>query len=74
MSNCEKCWRDAHSVGQYGDVTTRYSKLIEERKDNICTPEEQAGPNAKECSICKRMTLHQITEECMNEDHLANKE
>lgn len=74
MSSCEKCWRDAHSGGPYGDVADQYRKLVDERKDNPCTPEEQAGPDAKECPECKRMSLHQHTGECMNEDHLTNKE
>ncbi len=69
MSSCEKCWRDAHSVGSYGDVTVRYRRLMEERRDNPCTPEEQAGPDGKECPGCKRMSLHQYTDECMNKDH-----
>lgn len=27
--------------------------------------EEQAGPGATQCSVCKRMTLHQFTQEPM---------
>ena len=64
MSTCEKCWRDAH-VGDF-DVATNYSRLIEERKDNPCSPEEQAGENAQGCSVCGGITLHQHTGECMN--------
>ena len=37
MASCEKCWNDAQ--GRAED----YQQLIEERKDNPCTPEEQAA-------------------------------
>jgi ribosomal protein L37E len=59
MSVCQKCWSDA--LGN----ADRYSKLIDERKNNPCTPEEQAGREATECSKCKRITIHEITGECM---------
>jgi len=70
MSSCEKCWRDAHGtfLDEYGNETNvpeNYRRLMRERKDNPCTPEEQAGESAKECPMCKRKTLHQYTEECM---------
>lgn len=46
MATCEKCWSDAFmasmddpSVGQ----VEHYYRLIEERKDNPCTPKEQCG-------------------------------
>lgn len=64
MSACEKCWRDAHRGPQF-DVADEYRRLIEERRDHPCTPEEQAGPDATECPTCHRRTLHQITRECM---------
>lgn len=60
MSTCEKCWAD--SQGPYDDATQRYKDLLSERK---CTPEEQAGPDAGECPMCKRKTLHQHTGEPM---------
>ena len=56
MSSCEKCWEDAR-----GDHD-RYQKLLARR---LCTPEEQAGPDAGECPVCHRMTLHQWTKEPM---------
>ena len=58
MSSCEKCWRDK---GIGGD----YHALLESRNDHPCTPEEQAGPDASECSLCGRMVIHQYTGECM---------
>jgi len=64
MSSCEKCWRDAHRGPQYS-VAEEYSRLIDERKDTPCTPEEQAGPDAKVCPTCTRKTLHQYTGEPM---------
>ena len=57
MASCEKCWRDARGNPD------RYAELVMQRE---CTPEEQAGPDAERCPVCKRMTLHQHTGECMN--------
>lgn len=59
MSACEKCWRESRGADNYRE-------LLESRKENPCTPEEQAGPDAGECPACKRMTLHQYMAECMN--------
>jgi len=63
MSTCEKCWRDAHYRGI--DVAEEYLKLIDERRDNPCSPEEQAGPDAEVCPKCGRKVLHQWTKKCM---------
>jgi len=59
MSACEKCWKDAG-----GDPDT-YHELLELRRANPCTPEEQAGPDATKCNICNRIVRHQVTGECM---------
>lgn len=64
MSSCEKCWRDAHT-GSGRDIGDEYYRLMKERKGGPCTPEQQAGPDAEECPECKRMTLHQHTQEPM---------
>ncbi len=69
MSCCQKCWRDAHrriDTDPEGYVAKAYGELVEERKDNPCSPEEQAGEDAKYCPTCKRQSLHEITGECMN--------
>ena len=58
MASCEKCWSDAHGCAE------DYQQLIEERRDNPCTPEEQAGEAATECSKCKRITIHQYVKFC----------
>ena len=63
MSSCEKCWSEAHDGS--GDVAGRYAELIEARKDNQCTPEQQAGPDARECPRCSRKTIHQWTAQPM---------
>lgn len=63
MASCEKCWSDAGIMG--GDKTENYANLIEERKDDPCTPEEQAGHDAEICPKCKRKTVHQLTHECV---------
>jgi len=64
MSACEKCWSDAHKEPQFS-VAEEYARLIEERKDNPCTPEEQAGLDATDCRSCGRRAVHQHTGECM---------
>ena len=45
MSACEKCWGDAYRRMMMlgGSQTEHYYALLEERKDNPCTPEEQKG-------------------------------
>jgi len=64
MPGCQKCWRDAHR-GPGVSVAEEYSRLIDERGSNPCTPEEQAGPDAEACPRCGRRTLHEVTGECM---------
>jgi hypothetical protein len=59
MPSCERCWQLAH-----GDVEQYYVLL----KNEHCTPEQQAGPEAKRCHICGRKTLHQYCNVCMNPD------
>lgn len=59
MSSCEKCWRDSRSADE---PNVEYRRLVTSRQ---CTPEEQAGPYADECPVCKRMTKHQHTGELM---------
>ena len=67
MSTCEKCWSDAHrrALGAYSSVTDAYHDLLKERKNNPCTPEQQAGDDARVCSRCHRRAVHQYTGECM---------
>ena len=69
MASCEKCWNDAYTrthtnpmKGQAG----HYQDLINERKENQCTPEQQAGPDATICPSCKRITMHQYAKICTN--------
>ncbi len=59
MSSCEKCWHDA------GGNADLYSRLVESRRENPCTPEQQAGDDAGYCPKCSRKTIHQHTGECM---------
>ena len=61
MPSCEKCWSDACGVPD------RYNELIEERKQNPCTPEQQAGGEyAGECERCGRKTVHCVVGRCVN--------
>ena len=62
MSSCEKCWRDAQGSA---DVAREYQRLMAERKDTPCSPEDQAGPDAAHCWTCGRRTIHQHTSEPM---------
>ena len=59
MSACEKCWSD---TAMYDDHAAAYARILKTRE---CTPEEQAGPEAKDCNVCDRRTRHQYTGECM---------
>lgn len=45
MAMCEKCWSDAYlrMLGNEKSQVENYYLLLEERKDNPCTPEQQAG-------------------------------
>jgi hypothetical protein len=67
MSSCEKCWADSKTMTKFTKESQvkKYRELIKSRN---CTPEEQAGPNANECFLCKRKTLHQYTNRCMNKN------
>ena len=42
---CEKCWNDAgrRSFFSFRSKEEEYAKLIRERENNPCTPQEQAG-------------------------------
>lgn len=42
---CEKCWGDAYLRTRiYGGLQAdHYRDILNERKDNPCTPQEQAG-------------------------------
>jgi hypothetical protein len=42
MAACEKCWNDAYLMYE-GRQAENYHRLLEERKDNPCTPGEQCG-------------------------------
>ena len=44
MSCCEKCWSDAGRMAHgFDSKVDIYNELLDERKDNPCTPREQAG-------------------------------
>lgn len=45
MAACEKCWEDAYNmmIATGKSQSECYKILLEERKDNPCSPEEQAG-------------------------------
>ena len=67
MPSCEKCWRDA------GGRADEYSRLVKERQDNPCSPEEQAGgEDARECPECGRKTLHAYCNACMACDYYGD--
>ena len=65
MPACEKCWGDAYG---FGDQAEKYRELLKQRaaEGRVCTPEQQAGPDATDCPKCKRRTLHQHCRICMN--------
>lgn len=67
MSTCERCWRDAQQ--DLYDPNDSYRDLLTARgpggTERPCTPEEQAGEDARHCGFCGRRTIHQHTGECM---------
>jgi len=67
MSSCEKCWADAYREEVSGNECQpdAYHRLLFERRECHCTPEQQAGPDAGVCTKCGRQTLHQHTGEPM---------
>jgi hypothetical protein len=65
MATCEKCWNDANGRA------AEYARLLELRKDNPCTPEEQAGEGAKFCTECGGATMHIYAKVCMACGHSA---
>lgn len=55
MVSCEKCWNDAftrHMCRQDKSQTEYYEEILEERKDNPCSPKEQAGQFCDEENQC----------------------
>ena len=65
MPCCEKCWSDTDSPsGDHGEAYR--ARLAEVHKSGtICTPEEQAGRDAKLCGNCGRLAVHQYAGLCM---------
>jgi hypothetical protein len=65
MPSCEKCWSDSR-MASYSEGNA-YSRILSERDaaGRVCTPEEQAGPDATECPKCERRTCHQHCGICM---------
>lgn len=65
---CEKCWNDAFKKSQESHLSQPewYSILMQQRNNNPCTPEQQAGVDAKLCPVCKKRTIHPYTKMCMN--------
>ena len=75
MASCEKCWGDAYMrthTNPMKDQAEHYQDLINERKENPCTPEEQAGYDATVCDKCGRKSVHQYIRVCMNCGAKAN--
>ena len=64
---CEKCWSDSYAYfdSDGKSQTQRYHALLIKRRENPCTPEQQAGPDANECPYCKRFTIHQYVKTCV---------
>lgn len=59
MSACEKCWSDAYMRSKVTGKSQGgcYQELLEERKDNPCTPEQQAGDYWNEEKQCDNRDL-----------------
>jgi len=60
MAGCEKCWADAYRRTldhPMKSQTEHYQDLLEERKDNPCTPEEQKYGKKRNSIIDKSISL-----------------
>lgn len=59
MPSCEKCWSDAYirSIATGKSQGECYLDLLEERKDNPCTPKEQAGDYWDEEKQCDKRVI-----------------
>lgn len=64
-------WADAQFETQATGEEDAYHRLLRERRKRgeVCTPEQQAGPDATKCAACGPVrgsrTAHQHTGECM---------
>lgn len=59
---CERCWWDAWGGGHFAGCesqTDRYHQLLEERKENPCTPKQEAGSWWDEEHQCDSRLLDQ---------------
>ena len=65
MPSCERCWSDSRMQDITG-VGPTYQELLAARGPTGCTPEQQAGPDARVCATCGRRAIHQVcTDWCM---------
>lgn len=64
MAACEKCWEDAWYRSQFVNPIKsqpeHYAELLEERKDNPCSPREAAGQFWDEEHQCNRLDLPKV--------------
>ena len=67
---CEKCWGDAYNRMRFVDPTRsqsdHYRDLLEERKGNPCTPEEQRGEHP--CAYCGKMSRYKYCSNACEDD------
>jgi hypothetical protein len=56
MAGCEKCWADAYMRSRMTGKSQSecYRELLEERKDNPCSLQEQAGEYWDEEKQCDK--------------------
>jgi len=68
MAACEKCWGDAYKrmITTGLDQAECYKQILFERREEPCSPEEQAGEGATKCPKCKKYTMHIYCHVCMN--------
>ncbi len=59
MPSCERCWADAYlrSYGSHKSQSECYEELLKERKNNPCSPKDQAGQWWDEERQCDSRTL-----------------
>ncbi len=64
MASCERCWEMSRIVARETgeEQAEAYRRLV---RTSDCTPEQQAGREAKECPRCEARTVHQHVNECI---------
>lgn len=58
---CERCWNDAYTQARMSGQSQAdvYRQLLDERKDDPCTPEQQVGRAERDADATRSATIQQ---------------